>query len=103
MADNAETFTISRPELRRMLTAFGVTEKNMAALFSSMEKAHRHINIIAFVSMLEKAGLDRDEASNLFRRLNMGDITIKRAFDLVDEERINSETGRLYDVTVDVS
>jgi hypothetical protein len=103
MAAAAETFTISRPELRRILTNFGVTEKSMAALFASMEKAHRHINIIAFVSMLEKAGLDRDETSNVFRRLNMDDITIKRAFDLVDEERINSETGRLYDVTVDVS
>jgi Ca2+-binding EF-hand superfamily protein len=100
---NEETFTISRAELRRILTNFGVTEKNLTALFNSMEKAHRHINIIAFVSMLEKAGMDRDETGNIFRRLNMDDVTIKRAFDMVDEEKINSETGRLYDASVDIS
>lgn len=98
-----ETFTISRPDFRHILTAFGVSEKNIASLFGSMEKAHRHINVIGFVSMLEKAGLDRDECSNIFRRLNMDDVTIKRVFDMVDEERISSETGRLYEATIEIS
>ena len=98
-----ETFTINRVELRRVLTGVGVSEKGMQALFAAMEKAHRHINIIAFVGMLEKAGLDRDESSNVFRRLNMDDVTIKKAFDMVDEERINSETGRLYDVSLEIN
>ncbi|MCL5412711.1 MAG: hypothetical protein M1474_03675 [Candidatus Marsarchaeota archaeon] len=97
----AETFTVSRADIRRILVVSGVSEKNIASLFSSMEKAHRHINIIAFASLLEKAGVDRDKMTNVFRRIGMDDVTIRRTFDMVDEERISSETGRIYDATIE--
>jgi hypothetical protein len=99
---NPGTFTISRIELRRVLTAYGVTEKEMAPLFSSMEKAHRHINIIQFTSLLQKAGLNREKIINVFRRLNMNDILINEILSMVDESKISAETGRLYNATLDL-
>lgn len=99
---NPNTFVISRIELRRMLIAYGITDRNISALFSSMEKAHRHINIIQFVAMLDKAGISRDKISNIFRRLNMSDIMISEVLNMVDESKIVAETGRLYAASIDI-
>ena len=99
----SSTFTINRAELRRILVAFGMNDKNIANIFSTMDKAHKHINVIAFASMLEKTGFDRDKMANVFRRLGMDDITISNVFSLVDEQRITAETGRIYSATLDFS
>lgn len=96
----SSTFTINRAELRRVLVAFGMSDKNIASIFSTMDKAHKHINVIAFASMLEKTGLDRDRMANVFRRLGMDDITISNVFSMVDEEKISAETGRVYSATL---
>ena len=100
---NPSTFTISRVELRRVLVAYGVSEKNITALFSNMEKAHRHINVIQFTALLEKAGLTRDKITNVYRRLNMNDILISEVLNMVDESKITAETGRLYSASIDFS
>ena len=95
------TFAITRPELRRVLTAFGVGEKDIENIFQSLEKAHRHMNVIAFVALLEKSGLDKEQQANVFRRLGMDDLTIQSAINTADEQRIIAETGRLFDVNVE--
>ncbi|MCL4403670.1 MAG: hypothetical protein M1500_00260 [Candidatus Marsarchaeota archaeon] len=97
----AKTYTISRQELRHVLVAFGLDEKELAALFSSMEKAHRHVNIISFISMLEKTGLSRESITNVLRRLGLDDLTISDAMSSVDEQRIIARTGRVYEATID--
>lgn len=96
-----ETFIISRQELRRVLIAFGMSEKSIESILSSMEKAHRHINAIAFASLLEKAGFDRGHTINLFRRLGIDDISIRSILDQADEQKILAETGRLFNVEID--
>lgn len=100
MAD-AKTYTISRQELRHVLVAFGLDEKELASLLSGMEKAHRHVNIISFISMLEKTGLGRESITNVLRRLGLDDLTISDAMSSVDEQRIIARTGRVYDATID--
>jgi len=97
----SETFTIARPELRRILIAFGVGEKDIEAIFSALEKAHRHINVIGFVALLEKAGLDKEKQANVFRRFGMDDLTIQNVINVADEQKIIAETGRLFEVSVD--
>lgn len=101
MAENLETFTISRQELRRILIAFGVSEKNIEGMFSSMEKLHRHINVIVFAGLLEKSGLERDKEINVLRRLGIDDLTIRKILNLADEQKVLAETGRLFNVSVE--
>ena len=104
MANNKmETFVISRQDLRRLLLAFGVGEKNLEMLLSSMEKTHRHITAVAFASLLEKAGLERDRVANVLRRMGLDDITVREVLDTADEQRILSETGRLFEATIELS
>ncbi|HUY70207.1 MAG TPA: hypothetical protein VMV00_01405 [Candidatus Baltobacteraceae bacterium] len=99
----SSTFTIPRQDLRRILVIYSVSEKNIQGLFASMEKAHRHINVISFAALLEKAGVDRDKSANILRRLGMDDIAIRTIFNMVDEQKISAETGRVYNVTIDFS
>ena len=98
-----DTFTISRQELRRILTIYKVDESSMAKLFSDMEKAHRHINAIAFAGMLEKINLKRDAIINIFRRLGMDDVTINDAINSMEEQRLLAESGRIFDATISLS
>ncbi len=96
-----ETFTISRQELRRVLIAFGLGEKNIEGLLSSLEKAHRHVNVVAFSAMLEKTGLQREKIVNVLRRVGIDDISIQDILDTADEQKILAESGRIYEVNID--
>jgi hypothetical protein len=97
----SETFTITRPEFRRVLTAFGVGEKDIDGILQSLEKSHRHMNVLSFVVLLEKSGLDREKQANVFRRLGMDDLTIQSVINSADEQKIIAETGRLFDVSIE--
>lgn len=97
-----KTFTLLRVELRRILVASGLPEKEISGILSQLEKSHRHMSIIAFAALLEKAGLNNEHISNIFRRFGMDDITIHEVIDMIDSYKINAETGRLYEVRLDV-
>ena len=98
---NQDTFTLSRQELRRILITFGVSEKGITSIIASMEKSHRHINLLSFISMLEKSGLERDAVSNVLRRIGLSDLSIEQALNAIDEQRVSSEIGRVYDAILD--
>jgi copper homeostasis protein CutC len=98
-----DTFVVNRTELRQILISFGVSERNISSFINSLEKTHRHTNIIVFESMREKMGVDRENMSNLFRRMGMDDVTISNAFRMVDENKIMAEMGRVYEAEVELS
>lgn len=96
-----ETFVISRQELKRILLAFNMNEKNIESLLTNMEKAHRHVNVITFTGLLEKANLDREKISNVLRRLGIDDLTIRNILNVMDEQKIVAETGRLFNANIE--
>ncbi len=98
-----DTYTISRQELRRILTIYKVDENSIAKLFADMEKSHRHINAIAFAGMLEKTGLKRDAVMNVFRRFGMDDVTISEAINGMDEQKLLAESGRIFNAIINFS
>lgn len=102
MADT-NTFSINRLDLRRVLLNLGLSEKNIAILFSIMEKSHRHINAITLASTLEKMGISREKIKNVFRRFGINDIRIHNIMNQIDEQRIINETGKLFEAKLDNS
>ncbi len=94
------TFTVSRIELKRMLSTFKIPEKNIMEIIANIEKAHRHINVITFITLTEKVGLTRKNIEDLLRRLGMNDVVIGNAFDMYDQQKIIEGTGRLYTITI---
>ena len=98
---NKTTFIVSRVELRHMLLAFRVSEKNIQSALSLMEKSHRHVNIISFISMLGGYGLGKEQITQLLRRMGLDDIKIGEAIEMADEHKILSEAGKLFYATLD--
>lgn len=98
-----DTFVLSRVSLRQILLAVGMSDRNITTFMNSLEKTHRHSNIIVFANLLERMGIDRDRMTNVFRRMGMDDITINNAFRMVDESKIRAETGHLYDAEIVLS
>jgi 5-bromo-4-chloroindolyl phosphate hydrolysis protein len=98
-----DTFTISRTTLRRILTNAGLTESNISSIMSQIEKAHRHMNIISFGITIEKFGINKESIIKVFRSIGVDDITIHDIINMMDEERINAEAGKTYEISLDLS
>ena len=95
------SFSISRIDMKRMLTSMGVSDKSVESLLSSLNKMHRHVNAVAFVGMLQKIGLKQREISNMLRRIGIDDVSITEVFNTLDEERIKSAFGRIVELRVE--
>ena len=97
----AETFSIEKMELRRLLANLKVSDKNIEFMLTQLDKMHRHINVLALVEMLERIGLKQPEIINTLRRVGIDDITLSNIFDSLDESRIKNAFGRLVELSVD--
>jgi hypothetical protein len=95
------TFIISRIDMKRMLTSMGISESSIEGMLSSLNKMHRHVNVVAFVGMLQKLGPKAAEVSNLLRRIGIDDVTITDIFNTLDEEKIKSTFGRVVTLVVE--
>lgn len=97
----AATFTISRIELKKMLASLGVSDGSIEGMLASMNKVHRHVNAVSFVSMLEKLGIKHKDVNNILRRLGIDDTTITEVFNMLDEQKIQSAFGKVVELKVD--
>ncbi|MGC8729938.1 MAG: hypothetical protein ACP5RP_00960 [Candidatus Micrarchaeia archaeon] len=97
------TYTVSRLDLRRAMSSVSIPEKDIASILSYIEKMHRHITIINFINMLEKEGFERDTINLLLQKLGIDTATIIKSFNIIDEQRINTKLGKVYEITLDLS
>ncbi len=97
----AETFSISRVELKKELIALGVRDVNVESMLNSLDKMHRHINAIVFAGLLRKIGLRQYDTGNILRRMGLDDVTIVSVFNALDEERIQSTFGKIVELKVE--
>ena len=95
------TFTISRIELKRMLTVLGVSEKSIDELIAELNKMHRHANAVTFTGMLQKLGLKSEDITNVLRRIGVDDISVSNIMNTLDEERIKNAYGRIVDISIE--
>jgi hypothetical protein len=100
MMVNSGTFMITRVELRHLLSSFKISERNIEYILATIEKTHRHINVITLTSMLEGVGIGTDGIKEVLRRVGMDDITISMVIEMVDEHKIVAESGRIFEALV---
>ncbi|MDE1860423.1 MAG: hypothetical protein KGH72_01770 [Candidatus Micrarchaeota archaeon] len=97
----AGTFIISKVELKRMLGSFGISDKNVEAILTNMDKTHKHVNAVAFAGMLQGYGLREKEITNVLRRIGIDDISITNIFDSLDQEKIRNAFGKAVELVID--
>ena len=95
------SLTVNRIELKRMLTVFGVSEKNIDELLNELNRMHRHVNVVGFSSMLQRLGVKNDDVANVLRRIGVDDITISSIFNVLEEEKIKSMYGRVVEIQLE--
>ncbi|MDE1824045.1 MAG: hypothetical protein KGI00_04380 [Candidatus Micrarchaeota archaeon] len=96
----AATFTVSRVEIKRMLSSLGIADKRIDEILSSMDKTHRHVNIVSLVRMLQNTGIRQRDIANILRRIGIGDISVAKVFDVIDETRISEAFGKVVEINV---
>ncbi len=96
-----ETFIISRIDIKKILTKLGISDKSTEELLSSMNKMHRHVNVVSFASMLQKLGLKQQDITNVLRRMGIEDIAITSVLNILDEEKIRGTLGRVVDLDIE--
>lgn len=95
------TFTVSRVELKKVLSSLGVSDGVTEGLLSAMDKTHKHVNVITFVDMLQKIGLKQYDINNILRRVGLDDTSIAEVFNVLDEQRIQNTFGKIVKLVVE--
>ncbi len=96
------SYSISKREIKRALIAYGVKEPDIEAFVADAERKHMHMNVIAFVLLLEKVSLSRNKIVQIMRRIGIDDIKISKVLDMVDEEKMLAQAGHIYKARVEV-
>ncbi|MEM3781465.1 MAG: hypothetical protein QXT43_00680 [Candidatus Micrarchaeaceae archaeon] len=81
-----------------MLTIMGMSEKSIQEMLAELNKLHRHVNAVSFAGMLEKSGMKTEQVINVLRRIGIDDVTITNVLNMLDEEKIKKEYGRLVEL-----
>lgn len=85
-----------------MLVSFGIDERNIERMFAEMESTHMHMNVLSFSGMLQRFDVGHNKMMQILRRLGLDDLAISRVMDMIDEERLMAESGRIYKAILDV-
>jgi hypothetical protein len=93
------SFTVTRIELKRMLTVLGVSERGIDDLIVELNRMHKHANVVVFANMIQKLGLNNEGVTNVLRRIGIDDVVISNIFNVIDEEKIKSTYGRIVELT----
>ena len=73
----ARTLFFPKDELRRRLRAFRLDEVKVAEITSVFDKNNRHIDVISFVIMLERYGVQRAEISSFLHDIGVDESTLQ--------------------------
>ncbi len=81
------TVPIGKADLRKKLVDFGLSMAKIVELESLFDKHDHHLNVVSFVMLLERWGIDRLQISNLLKDLGIDDSTVINIFTVVDMKK----------------
>ncbi|MEM4348625.1 MAG: hypothetical protein QXN37_03590 [Candidatus Anstonellaceae archaeon] len=84
----AKTVFFSKEELRKRLRTFGLDELHVAEIASLFDKNNGHIDVVSFVIMLERYGVQRSDISSFLHDLGIDEPTLINIFSKADFTRL---------------
>ncbi len=85
--DMPTTIPMAKNLLEKRLVELGLSHSKMSEIIDLFEKKSGHMNIIHFVLLLERAGIDRMQITDLLKELGIDDTTIINIFTTVDMQK----------------
>jgi len=96
----AKTLFFTKDELRRRLRAFRLDELRVADITSTFDKNNRHIDVISFVIMLERYGVQRTEISGFLHDIGVDESSIINVFSKADFTRLGVSNREITQVVL---
>jgi hypothetical protein len=78
------SISFKREELRAKLREFGLSEERVQEITQLFDKKNRHMDVISFVILLERYGVERREITAFLKDLGVDDATIINIFTKAD-------------------
>ena len=96
----ARTLFFSREELGKKLRMFGLEELRVAEITSVFDKNNRHIDVVSFVIMLERYGVQRPDISSFLHDIGVDEPTMINIFSKADFTRIGMGNREITQVVL---
>ncbi|VVC01366.1 Uncharacterised protein [uncultured archaeon] len=84
----AKTLFFSKEDMSRKLRMFGMDELRITEVCTAFDKNNRHIDVVSFVIMLERYGIQRTDISSLLHDLGIDESTLINVFSKADFTRL---------------
>jgi hypothetical protein len=84
----AKTVFFSKEEMSRKLRMFGMDELRVTEVCTAFDRNNRHIDVVSFVIMLERYGVQRTDISSLLHDLGIDESTLINVFSKADFTRL---------------
>lgn len=84
----AKTIFFPKEDLRKRLRSFNLDEFKVAEITSVFDKNSRHIDVVSFVIMLERYGVQRSDISSFLHEIGVDESTIVNIFSKADFTRL---------------
>ncbi|MEM4633565.1 MAG: hypothetical protein QW275_00230 [Candidatus Anstonellaceae archaeon] len=96
----AKTIFFAKEELRRKLRLFGLEEVRVAEITSMFDKNNRHIDVVTFVIMLERYGVQRSDISSFLHDIGIDESTMINIFSKADFTRLGMGNREITQVVL---
>jgi len=87
----AKSVSFLKEDFRRKLRRYGLTDERIEETSKMFDKKNRHLDVVSFVLLLERYGVDRRNIGDFLKDAGLDDITIINIFGKVDMRK--SEGG----------
>jgi hypothetical protein len=84
----AKTLFFEKEDLRKKLRMFGLDEVRVAEISGTFDKHNRHIDVVSFVIMLERYGVQRSDISSFLHDIGVEESTLINIFSKADFARL---------------
>ena len=88
MISMAKTLFFEKDEMRRKLRMFGLDEMKVAEVTGIFDKNNRHIDVVSFVIMLERYGVQRSDISSFLHDIGVEESVLINIFSKADFTRL---------------
>jgi hypothetical protein len=96
----AKTVFFAKEELRRRLRTFQLDEVRVAEVTALFDKNNRHIDVISFVIMLERYGVQRSDISSFLHDVGIDEGTMINIFSKADFTRLGAGSREITQVVL---
>jgi hypothetical protein len=96
----AKTLFFGKDEIRKRLRMFGLDEVKVAEITTVFDKNNRHIDVVSFVIMIERYGVQRMDISSFLHDIGMDESTLINIFSKADFTRLGVDNKEITQVVL---